>query len=155
MPFGPALATRPDVTGIGDTHMSVETCADDQPRESQSVADLLDTLASRSQGWGCNIRATIVVDNNSNNNIRDSNDGLAKEQRLLIVTRFAHLGRDREEDGCTGVGEDKGRDGRDGICKGRRVDQLIVGLPLALLGRRVRAVLDADGDGHNKDWRRC
>lgn len=131
--------------------MSVDAGADDQTRESQSVADFFDGLASRPQGWGCNICAAVVVNNDSNNNIRDGDDGLAEEQCLLVVTGLTHLSGNREEDGCTGVGKDKSRDGRDGICKGGRVEQLIVGLPLAFPGCRVRALLDTDGDGHNKD----
>jgi len=131
--------------------VSVEGSRDNETRKSQAVADLLDSLSSRSESGGSDVGTAVVVDNNANNNVNDSDDALAKDQSLLVVLGLSHLSRDREEDGSSAVGEDEGGDSGHSLSEGRGVEELVVGLPDAVLGSEIGAVLDTNGDGNDKD----
>lgn len=132
--------------------MSVESSRDDQTGKSQAVADLLDGLTSGTQSRGSDIGTAVVVNNDTDNDVDNSDNSLAKNKRLLVVLGLTHLGGDREEDGSTAVGEDESGDGRHSFGEGRGVEQLVVGLPDTLLGGKVRAFLNTDGNGNDKDW---
>lgn len=132
--------------------MSVECSRDNQTRKSQAVADLLDGLSSRSESRRSDIGTAVVVDNNTDNDVNNSDDALAKDQSLLVVLRLSHLSSDGEEDGSSAVGKDECGDGRHGLSEGRGVEELVVGLPDTILGGKVRAVLNTNGDGDDEDY---
>lgn len=131
--------------------MSVECSRDDETRKSQTVADLLDGLSSGSKSGRSDVGTAVVVDNNADNDINDSDNALAKNQSLLVVLGLSHLSSDREEDGSSTVGEDESGDGGHGLSEGRGVEELIVGLPDTILGGKVGAVLNTNGDGDDED----
>lgn len=132
--------------------MSVEGSRDNQTRKSQTVADLLDSLSSRSESRRSDVGTAVVVDNNADNNVNDSDDALAKDQSLLVVLGLSHLSRNREEDGSSAVGEDEGGDGGHSLSEGRGVEELVVRLPDTILGGEVGAVLNTNGDGNDEDY---
>lgn len=131
--------------------MSVEGGRDDQTGKSQSVGDLLDGLTSRSQSRGSNVSTAVVVNNDTDNNIDDGDDSLAKDQGLLVVLGLSHLSSNGEEDGSSAVGKDEGSDGRHGLGKGGSVEELVVGLPDTVLGGEVGALLDTNSDSNDED----
>jgi hypothetical protein len=131
--------------------VSVEGSRDDQTRKSQTVGDLLDSLSSRSESRRSNIGTAVVVHNNADNDVNDSDDALAKDQSLLVVLGLSHLSSDREEDRSSTVGENESSDGGHSFSEGRGVEELVVGLPDAVLGGEVGAVLNTNGDGDYKD----
>lgn len=131
--------------------MSVECSRDNETRESQAVADLLDGLSSRSKSRRSDISTAVVVNNNADNDVNNSDDALAKDQGLLVVLGLSHLSSDREEDGSSAVGEDESGDGGHGLGEGRGVEELVVGLPDAILGGKVGAILNTNSDGDDKD----
>jgi hypothetical protein len=101
------------VVGIFDsegmaTYVNEERRADNQTGQSKAVADLLHKDTRRAEGRGCNKRAAEVVDDHTNGNVNGSHDALAVDERLCVVTGFAHLRHNVEEGGCAGVCEDDG-----------------------------------------------
>jgi hypothetical protein len=131
--------------------VSVESGRDDEAGKSQSVGDLLDGLASRSQSRRSNVSTAVVVDNDTDDNIDDGDDSLAKDQGLLVVLGLSHLSSNGEEDGSSAVGEDEGSDGRHGLGEGGSVEELVVGLPDTILGGEVGALLDTNSDSDDED----
>jgi len=140
------------VRSVGLTYVSVECSRHNQTRESQTVADLLDGLSSRSESGRSDIGTAVVVDNNADNDVNNSDDALAKDQSLLVVLGLSHLSSDREEDRSSAVGKDKSGDSRHGLSEGRSVEELVVGLPDTILGGKVGAVLNTNGDGNDEDY---
>lgn len=130
--------------------MSVECSRDNQTRKSQTVADLLDGLSSGSESRRGDVGTAVVVDNNTDNDVDNSDDALAKDQSLLVVLGLSHLSSDGEEDGSSAVGKDESGDGRHGLGEGRGVEELVVGFPNTILGGKVGAVLNANGDGDDE-----
>ena len=131
--------------------MSVESGRDNKTGKSNTVADLLDNLASGSKSGRSDVGTAVVVDNNANNDVDDGDDSLAKDKSLLVVLGLTHLSSDGEEDGSTAVSEDECRDSRHGLGEGGCVEELVVGNPDTILRSEIRAVLDTDGDGDDED----
>jgi hypothetical protein len=131
--------------------VSVESGRDDKTGKSQSVGDSLDGLTSRSESRRSNVGAAVVVDNNTDDNVDDGNDSLAKDQSLLVVLGLTHLGSNGEEDGSSAVGKDEGGDGRHGLGEGGRVEELVVGLPDTILRGKIGALLNTNSDSDDED----
>lgn len=70
---------------------------DNQGRQGQTVADLLQHDAGRPKGRRRDVVAAEDVDNNSDDDVDHSDERLAQDHRLCKVARLAHLGDDVEE----------------------------------------------------------
>lgn len=62
------------------TYVHEEQSTDTKTRQSQTIADPLEEHASRAKGWRCHVASTVVVNHNTNDDVGDSNDRLAKEE---------------------------------------------------------------------------
>ena len=131
--------------------MSVESGRDNETGKSDTVANLLDDLASGSKSGRSDVGTAVVVDNNADNDVDDGDDSLAEDKSLLVVLGLTHLSGDGEEDGSSAVGEDECRDSRHGLGEGGSVEKLVVGNPDTILRSEVRAVLDTDSNGNDED----
>lgn len=106
--------------------MCIYSCTSNKTWQCKSIGNLLDSLASRTQSWRRNIGTTVVVDDNSYNDIGNSCNRLTEQHRLRVIARIAHLGSDGEEKGRASVGEDNRRNGRHGISKVWDIVEFIV-----------------------------
>lgn len=108
-------------------------------------------MTGRAQGRRGDIRAAVVVDNNTDRDVDRRHSGLAHEQRPSIETRVGHLSLDVEVRGDAAEGKNQRGNGRDGAGKVGRVGELEVGNPDSLLGSGGRPLLDADSNSKDKD----
>lgn len=77
---------------------------------------------------------------------------MAEDEGPCIEPGVPHLGCDREESRDSAIGHEECRDGIHSPSEGWSVNELIIRDPVTILRCRIGAVLDADADGHGKDW---
>lgn len=122
-----------------------------QTRQREAVADLLHQGAGRAQRGRGNVRAAVVVHDDTDGDVQRGHDELAQRQGLEVLLVVLHLGHNVEVGGGTGIRKDQaGQRGRS-LSKSGRLEELKVGLPRAELGRRRRALLETDRHGKGDD----
>lgn len=133
------------------THMNGEDRRDKQPREGDTVGDLLHLVTGRAQGGRGDVRAAVVVDYDADGDVDGRDGGLAHEQRARVEARVGHLGLDVEVGRDAAKRKDERGHGRHGAGKVGRVGQLEVGDPDPFLRGGGGPLLDADCDGEDED----
>lgn len=109
-----------------NSYMSQQNGSHQETGERNSISHLFHDRASRPKGWRRDIRSTIVVDNNANNNISKRNHRLTDNQCFCILSRVTHLRCNREKGWSTRVGKNEGRDCRCGIRKTGIIEKFVV-----------------------------
>lgn len=140
---------------VGSSYMSQENGSDQQAGKRNSIGHLLHNRTGRAKRRRRDIRSTIVVDDDSDNNISATDDWLTDDQGFRIVSRITHLGCDREKGWGARIGKNEGRDCGSGIHKTGVVDKLVVRLPYTLLRRCTGSILDSYSDHHCEDCILC
>lgn len=136
------------------SYMNEEKGTGHQTRDGKSITDFLEYGTGRAGGRGRNKRPGIIVNDNTDREIKGSDEGLGKEQSSIVFTRITHLGCNREIRGCAGVGEYKCRYTINGDVerRSRAGNNLIVGDPMHVLWSGCWLVSDSNSDGSNQDW---
>lgn len=146
-----SLPQESDENHLG-TDMGVNSDGNKKSGNSNPIGDLLDHDTGRSKSRVGEVLTAVVVDDDTNSEIRSGDDGLTDVQGPVVVLRSSHFTDDVEEGGCTTVREDNGRDGCHTAEEGTfRVEGADVFLPRAGLRSRRRSVLNTDGDGDGQD----
>lgn len=137
------------------TYVNHQTGRDNQTRESKPIAHFLHDHTSGSEGWRCDIRSTVVVEYTAHDDIDGCKTDLAGDKGTRELLGLSHLGHDREECWGTRIGEDDGRNGRDGRPEVRVADDFEVRDPgNDIFGGIDRAILhpDRNNDDNNCSW---
>lgn len=131
--------------------MEKEDKRDGKTGESKTIANSLQERSSGTESGGSNEATAVVVDNNTDGDIGDRNNGLADDQSLGVVARVSHLSSDGEETRSTGIRENESRASSNGLSEAWVSDKVVVGLPVAVLGSEGRSVLNTNSDGDGED----
>lgn len=97
--------------------MNEQHYTDQKAGNGKAIADLLHSGTGGTKSRRGNIRTAEVVDYHTDGNVDSSHATLTDYQGASIVSGVAHLRYDREECGCTGVGENNRGHGSDGLTK--------------------------------------
>ena len=79
------------------TNMGVDRDRDKETWEGDTVGDLLDHDTCRSESWIGEVLTAEVVDDDTDGQIRSSDDRLAYVEGLVVVSRLSHFTDDVEE----------------------------------------------------------
>ena len=134
--------------------MNENAAGNNESGKSKAVGNLLDGRTSRAQSGRSNVRAAVIVNNDTDDDIDDGNDTLADHDRASVEAGLSHLRGNGEETGGSSVSEDEGADGGDSVLEGGGVGDLVIGLPdgtLGDLGSGVGLGLNTDSDGDSED----
>jgi hypothetical protein len=146
--LGVAECADEDVFG---GQVGVQDHGDTQTGKRKTVGNLLHERTGRSESRRGNIRSTVVVNNNADDEVGANGDTTAEGERPDVLLRVPHLRCDGEVCGYTGEGEDEGRDSRHSLGEGRVTEEFPVRGEVSSLGSLSRAILNASGDSHTED----
>lgn len=132
--------------------MNEQHAAGDQARKRETVADLLHQDTCRSESGGSDIRPAVVVDNNANDKVYNSDCSLRDDEGPSVKTGVTHLGGDREESRAASECKDHGCHCAHRFLERRIANDFVVGLVYTRLGSSIGSVLDTNGDGESEYW---
>lgn len=132
-------------------YVEAKSSCDQQTRQGDTITYPLDHRACRAKCWRGNKRATVVIDDDTNDKIESSHDTLAQDQSLSILPRVTHLGHNTKEGWSSSIGEDKGGKRSCSFHEGWVAKKLIIRVPRACRGSGRGTVLNADGNSQDED----
>lgn len=82
---------RIEKSSVASTYVDVQDLGHKKTRKNQSIANFLHENTSRSKSRRSHIRAAIVVDNDSDDDVNDGSGSLADQNRAGVKARVLHL----------------------------------------------------------------
>lgn len=146
-------ATEPSAIHA-QTYVRVDAKSDEESGDGESVGNLLHEGTSGAEGGVGDVLAAVVVDDDADDGVDDVEDAHREAHGLLVGAGVTHLGDNAKVGGGGGEGEDNRVDSAHGGGKGRVVgdpEVLGPGAGGVLLGGKVGALLDTDGDSESED----
>lgn len=132
--------------------MDVQNLGHEKTGKNQAVADLLHENTSRSKGRRTHIRAAVVVNNDSDDDINNRGGSLADQNRAGVKSWVLHLRCNGEISWNASVTENQGCHSGHSLRKSRIPHDLPVRGPRTL-GRSIgRTILDTSGNCKSEDY---
>lgn len=131
--------------------MDEEHATSNKTRKCQAVADPLHEGTGRTKSWRRNIGSAVVVDDDADDQVHESHNGLGYDQGLGVVAGVPHLRDDGEEGRSSSESENNGRNRRDSLSESGVTNDFEILDVRAILGSISRAVLDTDRNGQGED----